>query len=101
MLIAVTIALVPITLMVAYLDLLTVASILFWRAPTNSDRKFRFAIMVPALDEEALLPRLLDSLRNLDYPREFFDVHVVADNCGDTTALVGRQHGALVHERYD
>ena len=35
----------------------------------------------------------------LEYPRERFDVFVIADNCTDRTAEVGRQEGAIVLER--
>ncbi|MGH8546721.1 MAG: glycosyltransferase family 2 protein, partial [Gammaproteobacteria bacterium] len=40
----------------------------------------KFLIIVPAHNEELLLPRLLDSVRQQDYPRELFTSIVVADN---------------------
>lgn len=61
----------------------------------------RFAIFVPAHNEEAVIHRTLESLRNLDYPPERFDVHVVADNCTDATADVVRQWGFTAHVRTD
>lgn len=66
----------------------------------------RFLILIPAHNEEALLPATLDSLARLDYPRERYTVHVVADNCDDRTAEVARAKGAgtlrvEVHERRD
>jgi cellulose synthase/poly-beta-1,6-N-acetylglucosamine synthase-like glycosyltransferase len=88
---------------VSYLLLLTAAAACAQRttaarqgAPTN-----RFAIIVPAHNEERLLPVLLLNLSRLDYPRELFSVHVVADNCTDRTAALGRQGGAVVHERFN
>ena len=60
-----------------------------------------FAIAIPAHNEELLLPRLLASIREQDYPGERFDVIVVADNCTDRTADVARQLGARVLERSD
>ena len=59
----------------------------------------RFLILVPAHNEEKLLPDTLDHLRRLDYPPELFAIHVVADNCSDRTAELGRAGGAIVHER--
>jgi cellulose synthase/poly-beta-1,6-N-acetylglucosamine synthase-like glycosyltransferase len=35
----------------------------------------------------------------MDYPRDRFDVHVVADYCSDATAQVARSAGALVRDR--
>jgi len=61
----------------------------------------RFAILVPAHDEELLIPRLLESIQSQDYPREKFGTIVVADNCSDGTAEAARGHGASVLERVD
>jgi len=61
----------------------------------------RFAIVIPAHDEELLLPRLLASTGNQDYPRERFDTIVVADHCTDGTADAARHNGASVLERFD
>lgn len=59
----------------------------------------RFAVIVPAHNEEYVVGPLLDSLRNQKYPRKLFDVHVIADHCTDHTAQVATRHKALVHVR--
>src|SRR5919201_4724168 len=92
---------VPTALMVLYLDVLSVAATLWRRAPHPSSPRHRFAILVPAHNEEQLLPRLLQSINALDYPRALYDVHVVADNCTDRTAAVAAAAGATVHVRAD
>ena len=61
----------------------------------------RFSILVPAHDEEQTIGRALESFRQLDYPPDRFDVHVVADNCTDRTADVVTDHGWTVHVRVD
>lgn len=63
--------------------------------------RHRFAVLVPAHDEERLLGSTLKSLLALDYPEELFDVHVVADHCSDRTADVARSCGVAVHEHED
>jgi len=60
-----------------------------------------FAILIPAHDEEASLGATLDACRALDYPADRLSIYVVADNCGDRTAAVARQHGATCFERTD
>lgn len=90
-------------MMVGHLLLLTVAA---WVAPKVTpaavrQSRHRFAILVPAHNEERLLPALLESLRRLDYPQPLIAIHVVADNCIDETAAIAQAAGATVHERFD
>lgn len=59
----------------------------------------RFAVLIPAHDEEILVGRTVTSALSLDYPPDHFTVHVVADNCADATAAIARRSGACVHER--
>jgi cellulose synthase/poly-beta-1,6-N-acetylglucosamine synthase-like glycosyltransferase len=60
----------------------------------------RFVILVPAHNEELLIASTVASLRALDYPQELFRIHVVADNCTDSTAERARAAGAEVHVRF-
>lgn len=61
--------------------------------------KRRFAIVVPAYNEESSLPRTLKNLFEVDYPDDKFDIIVIADNCTDNTAEVAREKGAKVRVR--
>ncbi|MBI4320718.1 MAG: glycosyltransferase [Chloroflexi bacterium] len=91
---------IALALISAYLLLLTAAAFLHRekRAVACSPTK-RFAVLIPAHDEELLLGRLLDSLGRLDYPNRLFEIYVVADNCSDGTARVAREHRVKVLER--
>lgn len=64
-------------------------------------RRRRFAVLVPAHDEQAVLGLTLESLLALDYPRRLVDVWVVADNCRDGTAALARAYDAKTRERHD
>ncbi len=89
-------------LVTAYVVVLTVGSFLPQKRSHIASRPAkRFAVLIPAHDEELLIGVLLDSLNKLDYPRTLFDVHVVADNCTDSTASIAGSYGAEVHERQD
>lgn len=61
----------------------------------------RFALLVPAHNEEIVIGETVRSMLLLDYPRELYDVIVVADNCTDRTAEVARAAGATVLERFN
>ena len=63
--------------------------------------KTRFAILISARDEESVIGRLVDNLQNLDYPKDLYQVFVIADNCQDRTAALARAAGAQVYERHD
>ena len=58
-----------------------------------------FALLVVAHNEEAVIGEMVKSLFKLHYPKEAFDVYVIADNCTDATAEVARNAGAYVYER--
>lgn len=67
-----------------------------YQAPGNS-----FALVVSAHNEEAVIAKLVENLRQLRYPEELFDIYVIADNCKDGTADAARQAGAFVYERFN
>jgi len=84
----------------AYLAFLSLAAVLGRRpAAVPATRKRRFAVIVPAHNEEPVVGDTLQSLARLDYPRELYDRVVIADNCTDRTAAVARSAGARVLER--
>ncbi len=60
--------------------------------------KTRFALLVAARNEEAVIGQLCDSLSNLDYPSDLYQVIVAPNNCTDATREVALQHGADVFD---
>ncbi len=56
----------------------------------------RFAVVIPARNEVAVVGRLVDSLFCQDYPRELYDICVVPNNCTDDTAGAAAAAGARV-----
>lgn len=73
------------------------------RKPEKKDHSpvNRFAIVIAAHNEEQVIAPLVENLKGMDYPRELFDIFVVADNCTDKTALLARKAGATVFQRYN
>lgn len=61
----------------------------------------KFALIVAAHNEELVISHIIDSLFRQNYPKDLYDVFVIADNCSDKTAEIARAHGAIVYERFN
>lgn len=78
---------------------------LFWlpkKKFPKSEVKHRICVVIPAHNEEDVIGdtvRLLFEKQN--YPKDLFDVYVVAHNCDDRTAEFARAAGAIVLELND
>lgn len=69
-----------------------------YEGPANAEPKARFAVLIPARNEENVVGHLVKSLTAQDYPKELFDVIVIPNNCSDDTAGAARRMGAKVLE---
>lgn len=69
--------------------------------PLKEDKQHRFMTIIPAHNEEKVVANLVESLKRLDYPKDLYDIYVIADNCTDKTAEVAKKAGAIVYERFD
>lgn len=65
----------------------------------NYTPKNKFAMIVAAHNEEVVIGKLIESMKNQNYPKELFDIFVIADNCDDKTAEIARGYGVTVCER--
>ena len=99
------IIMIPIQAMIAFFSVyyFVLACFGFWkkREKKNFHPKHTFAIVVSAHNEESVIGQLVENLHVLRYPKELYDIFIVADNCTDSTARVARESGAIVHERFD
>lgn len=64
-------------------------------APHAQPQK-RFALVVAARNEAAVIGHLVDSLYAQDYPRELYEVIVAPNNCTDDTEAIAARHGARI-----
>ena len=67
----------------------------------SAKRKHHFAVIMAAHNEEDIVAVSLENLKRLNYPREFYRVFVIADNCTDGTAFLARKLGATVIVRQE
>lgn len=64
-------------------------------------KKHRFAVVISARNESAVIGNLIASIQSQTYDAELVDTIVVADNCTDDTAQIARDAGAIVYERFN
>lgn len=58
-----------------------------------------YAMIVAAHNEEIVIGKLIESMQKQNYPKELYDIYVIADNCTDKTAEIARKYGVTVCER--
>lgn len=67
----------------------------------EAKRNHKFAVVISARNESAVIGYLVKSIKEQNYPQELIDVFVIADNCTDDTADVARKAGATVIPRHN
>ncbi|MGJ0908186.1 glycosyltransferase family 2 protein [Clostridium botulinum] len=66
----------------------------------NCTPKKNFALVVAAHNEEMVIAKIIESLESLDYPKNMYDIFIIADNCTDNTAKIAKTYdGIYVCER--
>lgn len=85
-------------LLVSHFVIFAIVGIFFKKSFPKTDEKKRYGIIIPARNEEAVLANLIDSIKKSDYPQDKLHIFLVAHNCTDNTAKIGRSLGATVYE---
>ncbi|MGB9724529.1 MAG: glycosyltransferase family 2 protein [Chloroflexia bacterium] len=93
--------LVIVAVHLAHLYLLAVGVFARRRTMPGGGHDHRFAILIPAHNEELVIGHTLEELQRLKYPRHLYNVYVVADHCTDRTADRAREAGTICFERQE
>lgn len=62
----------------------------------SSEKKRKFAILIPARNEEQVIGNLLESMEKLHYPKEMYEVFVLINGCTDKTEQIVFSHNCSV-----
>lgn len=62
----------------------------------EADPAARIAAIIPARNEASVVPQLVQSLLEQDYPRQLYDIYVVPNSCDDDTESAALRAGAKV-----
>ena len=72
------------------------SSLLHKKTYPNTVEKCRYGIIISAKDEENVIARVINSIREADYPQDKLDIYVIAHNCSDHTGDIAKSLGAAV-----
>ena len=83
-------------------QLFYVLVVLTRKAPKQTAKEnHRYAVLIAARNENAVIGDLIHSIRVQNYPQELIDIFVIADNCTDNTAAIAQEAGAIVFPRFN
>lgn len=63
--------------------------------------ELRFACLIPARSEEAVIAQVVESLNRQNYPPELRDIYVIPNNCDDWTEDRARAAGAKIFRCFE
>ncbi|MDO4732589.1 MAG: glycosyltransferase family 2 protein [Bacillota bacterium] len=66
------------------------------KALPETEQRLKFAVLLPARNEESCIAAAVESILNQDYPPELVDVFVIPNNCSDDTEGAARRAGARI-----
>ena len=73
-------------------QLFYVLVVLTRKVPKQTAKKnHRYAVLIAARNENAVIGDLIHSIRVQNYPQELIDIFVIADNCTDNTAAIAQE----------
>ncbi len=84
-----------------YYLVISLAGLFTRRCRQQHPPRTRFAIIIPAHNEQKVIGKLVANLASLHYPRHLYDIYVIADRCTDHTAAMALKEGATVWEHLD
>lgn len=67
----------------------------------KAETNHKFALLIPARNESAVIEKLFESLDAQTFPRESFDIYVAVESPDDPTCDIARKHNAEVYIKKD
>ena len=67
----------------------------------KTDIRPHYIMVTSARNEANVIPQLVKSIQNLNYPQDQITIHLIADNCSDDSVKIAQSLGVKVYERND
>ena len=64
----------------------------------NTYKKLKYAVLLPARNEEKCINNIINSIKNQSYPSNLIDIYVLPNNCTDNTENVVKKLGVNIIE---
>lgn len=87
---------IPLTVVGIYFFIISVFTLKKEVQYPDAEPQKKFAVVIAARNEAAVIGNLVDSLHLQKYPKELYKIFVVPNNCTDDTERVARRHGAEI-----
>ena len=65
-------------------------------APSETEYKNRFAVIIAARNEAGVIGNLIDSIKAQNYDKDRVTVYTAVNNCTDNTEFVAKMHGSEI-----
>ena len=86
-------------LMVAHFMAFALVGLFFKKKYPETEKKYKYGLIIPARNEEAVVSKLIESIQKNNYPQDKLHIFVIAHNCTDKTAAIARKYdGVSVYE---
>lgn len=85
-------------LLISHFIVFAIVGVFFNKKYPKTEKKLRYGVVIPARNEEKVLANLIKSIKASSYPADKLEVFLIAHNCTDNTADVGRELGIHVYE---
>lgn len=73
-----------------------------YKKPLPDAKKFhKFAILIPARDESAVIEGLLKSIVNQNYPKDNYDIYIAVEDIKDKTCEIAKKYNAHIYVKQD
>lgn len=77
-----------------YFAAVTIIGLIKNKKLEETDKKIKFAVLLPARNEENCITGIIKTLQKQNYPKELIDIFVIPNNCTDKTKEKAEESGA-------
>lgn len=94
--ICVDIVKILVKILMGYTAVMGILFLIPWKKYPVVSPKTRFAVLIPARNEENVISHIVESLQSQNYPKDLYDIIVIPNNCTDDTEGAALRAGVKV-----